>query len=64
MFNLQPLAFLLGQTLVVGYLLDKKANLLAEVILKLLWRGLCVLNGVVQNRSLEGVQVGYSANAT
>ena len=53
MFNLQPLAFLLGQTLVVGYLLDKKANLLPEVILKLLWRGLCVLNGVAQNRGLE-----------
>jgi hypothetical protein len=28
MFNLQPLSFLLGQTLVVGYLLDKTANLL------------------------------------
>jgi len=53
MFDLQPLAFLLGQTLVVGYLLDKKANPLPEAVLKLLWRGLGVLDGVVQNRGLE-----------
>ena len=36
MLNLQALAFLLGQTLVVGYLLNKKANFLPEAILKLL----------------------------
>jgi len=60
---LQPLAFLLGQTLVVGELLHQQPDLLAKLFLRFLGRSLSILYCVVQEGRLETRQVRHSADA-